>query len=216
MQVNQTEAKLSKLVLHASGQLFVLQKTALYALASRCPHVPGEHFGDGDQEQSFALYAVSVGKVTLADNLECVLLPRQKQSRSTESTTTHSYLDNFSARYRGTTLLLCSHPMTASLQSQENKYPLFCFNYQLLSTYQFPPLLSRSGFPESVHITTDRDLPPNSRFGFLSEPSFWMHDQHPISCQSIHMAIRIFPFCCFFLYVTATPEKKKFVKKLMG
>lgn len=60
--------------------------------------------------------------------------------------------------------------------------PLLCFNYQMLSTYQFPPLLSRSGFPQSVHVTTDGDLPPNSRFRLLSKPSFWMHDQHPIRC----------------------------------
>lgn len=86
-----------------------------------------------------------------------VLLYNHKQKSSTESTVTHIYLDYFSAHYPAlpTTLALSSHPMTASIQNQENKYPLCCSNYQLLLTYQFPPLLSRSGFPESIHITTD-------------------------------------------------------------
>lgn len=30
-------------------------------------------------------------------------------------------------------------------------------------TYQLPPLLRRAAVPQSIHVPTDRDLPPDTR-----------------------------------------------------
>lgn len=63
-------------------------------------------------------------------------------------------------------------------------------------THQLSPLLGRPGLSQGVYVSTDGDLSPDSRLGFLSEASLWVHYQDTVGGESVHVSIRIFPFCC--------------------
>lgn len=48
------------------------------------------------------------------------------------------------------------------------------------ATYQLPPLLCRAAVSQSIHVPTDRDLPPDTWGRVLGEAACWVHHQDPI------------------------------------
>lgn len=71
----------------------------------------------------------------------------------------------------------------------------------ICSTDQFASCLCGASLSQCIYISTHRYLSPHTRLGLLCETTTRMHHQHAIGCQSIHLAIWILPFCCFFLWI---------------
>lgn len=80
---------------------------------------------------------------------------------------------------------------------------LRCFNYCMYeATDQFAGGLCWAGLSQCVNIPTNRDLSPDARLRLLREPTLRVHYQHAIGCQSVHVTVRVLPFCGFFLWAS--------------
>lgn len=75
-----------------------------------------------------------------------------------------------------------------------------------MKTDQFAWGLCWAGLSQGVNIPTNGDLSPYTWFGLFRKPTPWVHYEHAIGCQAIHVAVGIFPFRCLFLWARQTVD----------
>lgn len=67
-------------------------------------------------------------------------------------------------------------------------------------THHLASLLSWSGLPQGEDVATDWDFPPQAGFRVLAEAVAWVHHQHAVGGQTIHLTVLHPPLGCLLLW----------------